>query len=136
MKLEPKFVTDVMQILYGRIPDSAETALRAKRLDSIEEFLAWILLRQDMVTTEPEISEYLSELGRTQIVKAETPRQKSGFDIESPQSFDELSVTLRDVIKADENTYQEHNKAQNAMVRFAAARDSGDHLLRFKLDIM
>lgn len=135
MKLEPDFVTEVIGILYGRLTPPAEAALRAKCLDSIEEFLAWNLLRQDIVTSEPEIAKNITDLAGAHVAKAETPRVKSGFDLESRRSLEELRIALGGVIKLDEKTYPEHNKAYHALVRFAAAKDPGDNLLRFELDI-
>lgn len=135
MKLEPNFVTDVIRILQGRVPDPAEAVLRAKLLDSVEEFFAWNLLRQDYLTAEPEIAKCIAELARAHVGKAETPRKESGFDLETRKSLEELRIAMAGVMKTDEITYQDTNKAYNAMVRFAAAKDPGDDLLRFELDI-
>jgi hypothetical protein len=135
MKLEPNFVTDVIRILRGRVPDPAEAALRAKCLDSVEEFLAWNLMRQDFGTTEPEIAKCIVELAHANVGKAETPRKESGFDLETRKALEELRIALAGVIKADENTCQDNKKAFNAMLRFAAAKDPEEDLLRFAIDI-
>lgn len=135
MKLEGKFVSEVMRLIEGRLLAPGAAEYEAERLDSVEEFFASIVLQRDLPKHEPEIVQSIVSLSKNQVVKAETRREKSGFPLEERQKMAALEAALTELIKASRATDNAQGNTYAALVEFAAVADETDALARHRLNI-
>lgn len=118
MKLDPDFFAEIMRIINGEIVPPIEAAKNAERLESNEEFFAWLLLRQRLGKEEAELANRIVAIARCMVVKAETRRQKSEFPIEQRQAHYQLECALMEMLKADHEASEVGECVRRALADF------------------
>ena len=84
MQLNNKFIKEVMRLFKNVLVSEAEAQRIVEVLESREEFLAWLLLRQDIMKLLPEVSPARS--------REPTPRDRDWDGIRSSLSHSTVRV--------------------------------------------
>jgi hypothetical protein len=100
MQMNDKFVKDVVRLFKNEVLSEPESRRIVEVLESREEFLAWLLLKQDIMKPMPEASAALmrAALGSVDTVE---PR-RAGFPIMQQRRRTELESTLKSLLGSSE----------------------------------
>lgn len=118
MKLNPDFFAEVIRIVNGEIVPPIDATKNAEKLESTEEFFAWLLLRQGLGKEEAELANRIVTLARSTAIKAETRRQQSEFPIKQREALYQLEGVLRETLKADHDASEIGERARCALADF------------------
>lgn len=129
MNIDSTFIRNIMRIVHGSfvLKIHEAEALRAL-LGSREEFLAWLLLRNKLAVTYPEIGLALVDVASSSVVTSSTRRKESApspYEREDMLKMETAIKTLLEASKASDPAAHEVNVAVTSF----AARHGNDALL-------
>lgn len=105
MNFDGAFVHKVMQILHGGFTmTQAEADALSALVGSREEFLAWLLLRDDLAAKHREIGEALLAASASVVVSVSPPRTESGFPIFERNKALAVEAAMKSLIDASESS--------------------------------
>jgi hypothetical protein len=133
MKLESAFVAQTLKALTGIIYTPAEALSLADRLGDIEEFVAWIFLRQTFSEDEPTIFSSLCEIAKNHGLVAQTTRKSSNYPIELESALEMLDVNLLHLLKQDQSQSFDSTKLHDAFSTFGLLSDQPRSNLNYVL---
>lgn len=135
MNFDATFVHKAMCVVNGGFHMSeAEATKLCALMGSREEFLAWLLLRDNLASKHPEIGEALVAAAGSVVSSAATPRKESGFPIFERKADLAIEAAMKSLIEASESSTKAAKSLNDELDALATYHGRLD-LIRYSLGL-
>ncbi|MFX1671549.1 hypothetical protein PWR63_04480 [Paraburkholderia sp. A2WS-5] len=134
MKLTPNLFRSISGLFSNEIPSASECEAYSDLLGSVQECLAWMLLRSPNAPQHASLLAELTALAMAQVATAQTRRTQTNFPQAEAKSYDKVSSALHSLLAEDRTNDALNASAYAALVEFANNR-SDEYNSRHNLGI-
>jgi hypothetical protein len=135
MTLDEAHADHLLRALTGQLRSRQALGELVQRLDSTEEFLAWLLVTEQVLAAEPELVAQLRTLAKAQHVAPATRREASDYPLAREDSRRRLSAELTALLEAHCPPGNPEDSLHAERVRYALAVPVGEAPMRDLLAI-
>ena len=135
MTLDHDHIDHVLRALTGKLLGRKALGDLVKRLESQEEFMAWLLVTEAALAGEPELAGQVRALARAQQVAPATRRASSDYPLALEESRHKLRADITALLDAHCSPGSEEDSLHADRVHFAQAAPVGQAPMRDLLAI-
>jgi hypothetical protein len=132
MRLEQEFTARALRSLLGQVVLPARAAELTTLLDSVEEFLAWIILRENGLA---ELSEELTDIARTAQQSPLLEPWPENYPLEANKATLALDEAVQAIINQGKDAAHQDKAAAHALKAFYDGKMKTELHLRHVLGI-